>query len=88
MSWSEGEFDFDRALRRYLTKEDLHDMDDALDANMSSGLGVAGAIVVRAAESVQRVREPLSDDAKENFGRYAIEALRHADRYLDPEDRL
>lgn len=88
MDWRErGGFDFNRLLRRYLTADDLYDMDEGLDQHRSSGVGMLGAVVVPSGESVQRVRDPLSEEAEREFGRLAFKALERTDLYLDPEDK-
>lgn len=87
INWDErGGFDFNRFLRRYLSPDDLYDMDEGLAQHATSGVGAAGAIIVPPGESVQRTRDPLSEETERNFGKYALEALARTDIYLDPED--
>ena len=80
------EFNFDQILERYLTEDDRHDMDAALDRNTNLGVGALGAIVAPSGESVQRIREPLSQEAEQRFGELAFKALARTDLYLNPED--
>lgn len=82
-SASGGKFDFERLVRKFLTPDDRVDMDEELSSGMAKAAGASGAIVMPPVESVQRVREPLTQETRDHFGDVVMKALRRTD--LDEE---
>jgi hypothetical protein len=73
-------------LRNYLSDDDLYDMDQGLGETMTSKMRATGSVVMPPGESVQRVRDPLSDETAQNFGDRALRALARTDLYIDPDE--
>ncbi|SDP90179.1 hypothetical protein [Lentzea jiangxiensis] len=72
-------FDFEGLVSRLLSDDDRVDMDEELTIGMANAAGATGAIVMPPAESVQRVRDPLSEETKNSFGDFIMRAFKRTD---------
>lgn len=68
-------------LERHLNKDDLYDMDTGLTDDIPSTLRLSGISLAPPGESVSRMRDPLTEDQKQNFGDIALRALGRAKQF-------
>jgi hypothetical protein len=73
-----NEQEVQKVLGKYLTPEDLYDMDTGLTDDIHSTLRLSGIGLVPPGESVSRMTDPLTEHQKENFGGIALRALGRA----------
>lgn len=65
-------------LKKYLVgdgRDDFYDMDTGLIDDIPGTLRLSGISLAPPGESVSRMRDPLTEDQKQNFGDIALRAL-------------